>query len=206
MANFIFEVKSNKNATEGRKWSGKVNGIDKTVNDIRYEVSVPTFQTLNAFCEECKELSEAAQLAVVGLINTAIANSYMNKAVECIAREVPVEEWNLEAFFTMTGNREGLGKAISMAEEKIISLTTDKMLALAGLNGILNDVISGKLSMADAPKRQKELEEEIDGIDGQIAFQNERLAELQVMKAAQDEKNKARGLLAAAARKAKKKE
>lgn len=202
MGNFIWENKSNAKAEQGRSFTGTINGEKKTVNDIRYAINVPTFQTLQAFCEECKGMSEAGQANLLSLVNVAISNSYMNKATELVARDQEIQDFTLETFFTMSGNREGISKAIEMAEEALQELALQKMEALAEVNGILTQVIAGKIKMEAAPAIQKELTEKVADIDGRIAEQNERLAKLQVVKADQAVKNKERGLKAAAARKA----
>lgn len=201
MSNFIWENKSNKNAENGRSFTGTINGEKRTINDIRYSINVPTFQTLDSFCAEAAEMSEAGKANLLSLVNVAISNSYMNKATELVARDVPVKDFTLEVFFTMSGNREGISKAIEMAEEALQELTLQRMETLAQVNNILTDVISGKIAMADAPAIQAELTAKVAEIDGKISEQNERLAKLQVVKAEQAEANKARGLKAAAARK-----
>jgi len=203
MSNFIWENKNNQEATKGRSWSGTVDGQKKTFTEsIRYSVNVPTFQTVENFCNEVAALSEGAKNNLLSLLNVAVANSYCNKATEHVARDIEVEDWNLETFFTMSGNREGVGKAISLAEEQIQELTNEKMIALSEVNGILTKVISGKIKMEDAPTIQAELQSKVAELDSRIAEQNERLAKLEVIRKEQQEKNKVRGAKAAASRKA----
>lgn len=201
MGNFIWENKSNAGAQEGRSFTGTINGEKRTITGIRYSINVPTFQTLEAFCSECATMSEAGQANLLSLVNVAISNAYMNKATELVARDVPVEDFTLETFFTMSGNREGVNKAIEMAEEALQELAMQKMEALASVNGILTQVIAGKIKMEEAPAIQAELTAKVAEIDGRIAEQNERLVKLQAVKEEQAQKNKERGLKAAAARK-----
>lgn len=198
---FKFEEKSNKTATEGRTFTGTINGEKKTVNDIRYSIKVPTFPTLEDFCQEAAQLSEQGKVNLLSLITVAINNAYCNKATELVARDIPVEDFTLEQFFTMAGNREGVGKAIEMAEEELVTLASERMETLAAVNGILTDVLAGKVAMADAPALQAELTAKVADIDGKVAEIKARLEKLEVIRQEQAEKNKARGLAAAASRK-----
>lgn len=201
---YKFEVKSNATATEGRTFSGTINGEKKTVNDIRYSINVPTFPTLQDFCEEAAQLSDAAKVNLLSLVTVALNNSYCNKATEYVARDIQIEDWTLDQFFQLTGNREGVSKAIEMAEEALITLASEKMEVLAGLNNILSDVISGKIAMADAPAIQQGLQGKVAEIDAEIKEVQERLQKLEVVKEEQAAKNKIRGLAAAESRKANK--
>ncbi len=202
MSNFKWEKKSNATATEGRVFTGSIDGIKKTVNDIRYSINVPTFNTLQDFCNEVGEMSEQGKINLLSLVTVAISNAYMNKATELVARDIPVEDFTLEQFFTMSGNREGVGKAIEQAEEALVQLASEKMELLAQVNGILADVFSSKITMPQAQELQAELTAQVAECDREIKEVTERLQKLEVIKEEQAIKNKARGLAAAASRKA----
>jgi len=202
MSNFKWEKKSNETATEGRVFSGTINGMKKTVTNIRYTINVPTFTTLEDFCKEASSMSDAGKMNLLSLVTVAVSNAYMNKATELVARDIPVEDFTLEQFFTMSGNREGVGKAIEQAEEELVTLSAERMEALSAVNNILTDVISGKVKMADAPTLQQELTAQVADIDVKVAEVKARLVKLEGIKAEQAEKNKIRGLAAAASRKA----
>jgi len=202
MSNFKWENKSNASATQGRTFTGTIDGEKKTVNDIRYSINVPTFGTLEEFCAECQELTPQAAINLLSLVNVGISNAYMNKATELVARDQEITDFTLQEFFTMSGNKEGVSKAIEQNEEQLVELASEKMELLASVNGILTAVIAGKVKMEEAPELQKELTAKIAEVDSKIAEIKERLERLEVIKAEQAEKNKARGLAAAASRKA----
>lgn len=201
---FKFEEKNNKNAEQGRTFSGTINGEKKTVNDIRYSINVPTFPTLQDFCEEAAQLSDAAKVNLLSLVTVALNNAYCNKATEFVAREVAIEDFSLEQFFTLTGNREGVSKAIEMAEEALIEIAGNKMSYLAQVNGILSDVMSQKITLEQAQALQAELTGKVAECDKATEEVKARLVKLEVVKEEQAAKNKIRGLAAAESRKANK--
>lgn len=202
MGNFKWENKNNANVENGRTFTGTINGEKRTINDIRYSINVPTFGTLQDFCKEVEGMSETGQANLLSLVTVAISNAYMNKATELVARDIEVEDFTLEQFFTMSGNREGVNKAIENNEQELVTLSNERMETLAEVNGILTAVIAGKVKMEEAPALQAALTAKVADIDARISEVKARLAKLEVVKAEQAEKNKARGLAAAASRKA----